>query len=246
VDVPKALDLGVDLADKVPFGASLEARVARKNIARMAEQFIVGATPAEAVAGLHDLWRRGSAATVDLLGEKTVIAAEADKYQARVTDLLEALCAAAPLWAPDDLLERDDLGPLPRVNVSIKPTALATHYEPLSRTEGLESAKARIRPILRLARDRGAHVHFDMEHYDAKDLTLALFRELLSEDEFTGVAAGVVVQAYLRDARDDLADLIAWSSGRDRPRPRQRLDTTRLRPQGRDGCQLRALHPLAP
>ena len=217
VEVPKALDLGVDLADKVPFGAAIEARVARKNIARMAEQFIVGATPEEAVAGLHALWRTGSAATVDLLGEKTVVGSEADRYQARVLELLVALCDAAPSWAPDDLLERDDLGALPRVNVSIKPTALATHYEPLSRREGIDGAKERIRPILRMARDRDAHVHFDMEHYDAKDLTLALFRELLSEDEFRDVAAGVVIQAYLRDARDDLADLIAWSSGRARP-----------------------------
>ena len=95
-------------------------------------------------------------------------------------ELLDALCAAAPTWAPDDHLERDDLGPLPRVNVSIKPTALATHYEPLSRARGPRAApRSGIRPILRLARDRGAHVHFDMEHYDAKDLTLALFRELL-------------------------------------------------------------------
>ena len=217
VDVPKPLDLGVDLADKVPFGAAIEARVARKNIARMAEQFIVGATPAEAVAGLHRLWRHGSAATVDLLGEKTVVAREADRYQARVLELLDALCTAAPSWAPDDHLERDDLGALPRVNVSIKPTALATHYEPLSRAEGLEGAKERIRPILRTARDRGAHVHFDMEHYDAKDLTLSLFRELLAEEEFAEVAAGIVIQAYLRDARDDLADLIAWSSGRPVP-----------------------------
>jgi RHH-type proline utilization regulon transcriptional repressor/proline dehydrogenase/delta 1-pyrroline-5-carboxylate dehydrogenase len=214
VEVPKALDLGVDLADKVPFGAAIEARVARKNIARMAEQFIVGETPAAAVAELHGLWRRGSAATIDLLGEKTVVASEADRYQARVLELLDALCEAAPSWAPDDLLERDDLGPLPRANVSIKPTALATHYEPLSRAEGLESAKARVRPILRSARDRGAHVHFDMEHYDAKDLTLSLFRELLGEDEFADIHAGIVIQAFLRDSRDDLADLIAWSSGR--------------------------------
>ena len=183
----------------------------------MAEQFIVGSTPAEAVDGLHALWRSGSAATVDLLGEKTVVSREADRYQARVLELLDALCTAAPSWAPDDHLERDDIGLLPRVNVSIKPTALATHYEPLSRREGIESAKERIRPILRMARERGAHVHFDMEHYDAKDLTLALFRDLLSEDEFADVAAGIVIQAYLRDARDDLADLIAWSGGRRTP-----------------------------
>ena len=189
-------------------------------------------------------------------------AAEADRYQARVLELLDALCAAAPSWAPDDHLERDDLGPLPRVNVSIKPTALATHYEPLSRREGIERAKERIRPILRLARERGAHVHFDMEHYDAKDLTLALFRDLLSEDEFADVAAGIVIQAYLRDARDDLADLIAWSSGRrtpdhraagegrvlgrrDRARPGARVDAAGVRGQGRDRRQLRALRPAA-
>ena len=99
------------------------------------------------------------------------------------------MSGVAPSWAPDDLLERDDLGPLPRVNVSIKPTALATHYEPLSRREGIDRAKERIRPILRMARERDAHVHFDMEHYDAKDLTLALVRELLSEEEFGDVAA---------------------------------------------------------
>ncbi len=217
VEVPKALDLGVDLADRVPFGAAVEARVARNNIARMAQQFIVGETPAEAVAELHGLWRSGSAATVDLLGEKTVVAAEADRYQARVLELLDALSDAAPSWAPDDHLERDDLGPLPRVNISIKPTALATHYEPLSRAEGMESAKARIRPILRRARERGAHVHFDMEHYDAKDLTLTLCRDLLGEEDLADVHAGIVIQAFLRDARDDLADLIAWSSSRPTP-----------------------------
>ena len=31
------------------------------------------------------------------------------------------------------------------------------------------------------------------------------------------MAAGIVIQAYLRDSRDDLADLIAWSAGRARP-----------------------------
>src|SRR6185436_11096132 len=60
----------------------------------------------------------------------------------------------------------------------------------------------------------------DMEHYDAKDVTLQLFRELLSEDEFSGddgVEAGAVIQAYLKDSRDDLADLIAFSARRAKP-----------------------------
>jgi RHH-type transcriptional regulator, proline utilization regulon repressor / proline dehydrogenase / delta 1-pyrroline-5-carboxylate dehydrogenase len=217
VEVPRALDLGVDLADKVPFGTAVEAGIARRNITRMAEQFILGSTAEEAVDGVHRLWRAGRAATVDLLGEKTVTAADADRYQARVMALLDALGHAAPAWAPDDHLERDDAGHLPRVNVSIKPTALATHYEPLSRAEGLEGAAGRIRPILHRAAELGAHVHFDMEHYDAKDLTLQLFRDLLGDPQFARVSAGVVVQAYLRDSSDDLADLIAWAH--DRPVP---------------------------
>ena len=217
VAIPKLLDLGVEAADRVPFGRALEARVARRNIKRMAEQFIVGETAADAVAGLHGLWRTGSAATVDLLGEKTIVEAEADRYAARVAELLNVLSDASAHWAPDDHLERDDLGAIPRVNVSIKPTALASHYEPLRREIGIEHAKSRIRPLLRVARDRAAFVHFDMEHYDVKGLTLQLFRELLTEPEFTEVEAGIVVQAYLKDSRDDLADLIAWSSQRTRP-----------------------------
>jgi len=217
VAVPRVLDLGVDVAGHVPFGRSIEARVARRNIARMAEQFIVGQTAAEAVRGFGALWRAGSAATVDLLGEKTVVASEADRYAARVAELVDAFADAAAHWPPDDHLERDDLGSISRVNISIKPTALAAHYEPLTRRVGLEQAKARIRPLLQRAHRRDAFVHFDMEHYDVKDLTLQLFRELLGEPEFADLEAGIVVQAYTKESRDDLADLIAFSAQRARP-----------------------------
>src|SRR5262249_12897162 len=154
---------------------------------------------------------QGVAFTVDLLGEKTLLEAEADAYATRVHDLVEVLVDQAQHWAPDAHLERDDLGPLPRVNVSIKPTALASHYEPLTRERGLAQAKARLRPLLRLARDRGAHVHFDMEHDDVKDLTLTLFYDLLDEDEFAELHAGVVIQAYLRGSFPDLTELVHWA-----------------------------------
>jgi RHH-type proline utilization regulon transcriptional repressor/proline dehydrogenase/delta 1-pyrroline-5-carboxylate dehydrogenase len=216
-EVPKALDLGLEVAEHVPFGAQVSAAVARRNIRRMAQQFIVGATPQEAVAGLHRLWRQGSAFTCDLLGEKTVTEEEADAYAARVGELLEVLAAATRTWAPDDHLERDDLGPLPRVNISVKPTALSSLYAPLTRDDGLAGAAARLRPILRRAAALGAFVHFDMEHYDVKDLTLELVRDLLDDPALAGLDAGVVIQAYLKDSYADLTDLIAWSARRPRP-----------------------------
>ena len=137
VDVPKALDLGVDLADRVPFGAAIEAaggpqehRPDGRAVHRRARR------PRRRWPGCTRCGGRAAPPPSTCSARRPWCAEEADRYQARVLELLDALCAAAPSWAPDDRLERDDLGPLPRVNVSIKPTALATHYEPLSRTRG--------------------------------------------------------------------------------------------------------------
>jgi RHH-type proline utilization regulon transcriptional repressor/proline dehydrogenase/delta 1-pyrroline-5-carboxylate dehydrogenase len=216
-DVPKALDLGVGVADHIPGGGALTAGIARRNIKRMAEQFIVGTGPKQAEEGLHRLWKRGSGFVVDLLGEKTVTEEEADRYAARVRELVLSLVEGARNWAPDDHLERDDIGRRPRVQVSIKPTALASLFGPLTRQDGLAQAKGRLRPILELAVQHGVLVWFDMEHYDVKDLTLQLFRELLDEPDLASVDAGCVIQAYLKDSADDLADLVAWSSARAQP-----------------------------
>src|SRR5437763_7104698 len=168
-DVPKALDLGVDVANHLPGGGAITAGVARRNIRRMAEQFIVGTNPQDAVNGLHRLWKQGSGFVVDLLGEKTVTEDEADRYASRVDELVRSLLDGTANWAPDDHLEGDDMGDVPRVHVSIKPTALASLYAPLTRDDGLVQAKARLRPILKMAAERSAFVWFDMEHYDAKD-----------------------------------------------------------------------------
>lgn len=213
-DMPRVLDLGMGLADHLPLGEHLTASTARRTIRRMAEQFIVGSGPEEAVAGLHKLWRGGSAFLVDLLGEKIVTESEADRYATRVRALVETLLDATADWAPDDHLERDDLGTVSRVAVAIKPTAVASLYAPLTRDEGLAQAQERLLPILTMAADRGAQVWFDMEHYDVKDLTLQLFRDLCDRPALAKLDAGIVVQTYLRDSYQDLSDLLAWSAGR--------------------------------
>ena len=215
---PRPLRAGMRVARSLPgAGGRVTAAVAARSITRMARQFIAGTTAAEATERLGGLWRDGAASTVDLLGEKTIVEDDADRYAHRAHALLDALTAAAPHWPAQPVLEADDLGPLPRVNLSIKPTALASKFAPLTGDEGIEQAKGRIRPMLRRAVETGAHVHFDMEHHDVKDLTLRLLRELLDEDEFGTVHAGCVIQAYLRDSYDDLAAVIAWSARRARP-----------------------------
>ena len=214
---PEALDLGLDVAEHVPFGKAVEAsgRPPQHHPDGRAVHRRRRRRPRRS-RGSHELWRQGSASTVDLLGEKTVVEAEADRYAARVDELLAALLRRAPpRGRPTTTSSATTSAPLPRVNVSIKPTALAA---------ALRAAHPRARACARprsgsarscaCARDRGATVHFDMEHYDVKDLTLELFRDLLGEAEFADLDAGIVIQAYLKDCRDDLADLIAWSAQR--------------------------------
>ncbi|HEV7865138.1 MAG TPA: proline dehydrogenase family protein, partial [Acidimicrobiia bacterium] len=209
---PAPLRLGLGVGAKVPFGAGVSAATARRNIHRMARQFIAGQTAAEALPQLEELWRAGEASTVDLLGEKTLTSAEADRYAARVLEVLEVLAGAASYWPAQPLLESDPWGPLARVNISVKATALAPRFGPLTRAEGLDEARSRLRPVLRRARDVPATIHIDTEHDDVKDLTFELVRAL--GDEFPdGPALGCVVQAYRKDSYADLRDLVAWSKG---------------------------------
>jgi RHH-type proline utilization regulon transcriptional repressor/proline dehydrogenase/delta 1-pyrroline-5-carboxylate dehydrogenase len=210
VEAPRALGLSLGVAERLPLGARLSAAAARRNVTRMASQLIAGSAPVEALPRLERLWRAGEASTVDLLGERTVTADEALRYAARVNAALAALAAAAPMWPAQPHLERDPWGSVPRVSVSVKATALSPLFGPLTAAEGLAEARERLRPILRRARTAHAAIHLDAEHDDVKDLTLELLRQLGAEFP-DGPPLGAVIQAYRRDAFDDLRDLVAWS-----------------------------------
>jgi RHH-type proline utilization regulon transcriptional repressor/proline dehydrogenase/delta 1-pyrroline-5-carboxylate dehydrogenase len=107
---------------------------------------------------------------------------------------------------------------LPRVNVSIKLSSLYSQFDPIN-PEGTSAAvRHRLRPILRAAKSRGAFVNIDMEQYAFKDLTLSIFREVLSEDEFRAWPhVGIAIQAYLRDCAGDLERLARWVEQRGTP-----------------------------
>ncbi len=81
-----------------------------------------------------------------------------------------------------------------------------------------EGVLERLRPILRTARRLGAFVNVDMEQYAHKDLTYSLFRRVMSEPEFRDwTDVGIVCQAYLREALEDLEALRDWAQARGTP-----------------------------
>jgi len=215
---PQALDAAMRVAHTAAGRRALGAAAAA-GVRHMAHRFIVGESPRAALGVLRDLWRDGTACSVDLLGEATVTREEADRYAARCLEALEVLSDAVPEWPERPLLEGDSAGTLPRVNLSVKVSALTPLMRPEAPEVGREDAAARLRPLLRRARDLGAHLHIDMESLDALETTMELVFELLDEEEFaTGPSAGMVLQAYLRDSPAQLDRLLEWArASRRRP-----------------------------
>jgi RHH-type proline utilization regulon transcriptional repressor/proline dehydrogenase/delta 1-pyrroline-5-carboxylate dehydrogenase len=167
----------------------------------MAKRFIVGEGPGDAVDALARLWRAGAAASVDLLGEATVTAAEADRYAQRCDEALRTLAQAARTWPRNPLLDQ-----VPRVNLSVKVTALTARVRAEAPELGIEDAAHRLRQLLRTAKEVKAHLHVDMESMESRELITELVIKLLAEPEFRdGPSTGIVLQAYLRDA-DELLD----------------------------------------
>ena len=189
-----------------------------KNTQRMARRFIAAADPTEAVAAARALRARHLTFTIDLLGEAVLSAAEALAYQTYYLDLIRTLADDAQSWPEDPFIDRDPLGPIPKVNVSVKLSSLYSQFDPIDPAGTSRAVRDRLRPILRLAKERGVFVNFDMEQHAYKDATLAIFKEVLEEAEFkTWPDVGIAIQAYLKSSGEDLRALAAWATRRGTP-----------------------------
>jgi len=220
LDLSGVLQWGLRAFGGDSMAAGLVRRGVDRNIRSMAGQFIAGAEIGDALDKLHGLRKQGAAFSISLLGEAVVSEKEADEYAQRYLDVLDALHREEAKWpalgsGADASL---DWGGSPRVNVSVKPTAMYSQMRPQAFDKSVDAAKERLRPIFRKAMETGAAICFDMEHRQVKNLTLALLRGLLEEPEFSGWPhAGAAVQAYLRETQEDLDSLIEWSAQRKQP-----------------------------
>jgi proline dehydrogenase len=159
--------------------ASLPA-VPRVVVRRIADRYIAGEELTDAAVTVRELNRRGAAATVDVLGEFIRIPDEAEATATEYEHALDAIAA-----------EQLD------ANVSVKLSALGIEID----RDLVDRTLAR---VLTSAERHGVFVRIDMEHSGLTDQTLAIYRGLRAgghED------VGVVIQAYMRRAADDIAAL---------------------------------------
>lgn len=201
-----------------PLLRRLASGAASFGVRQLAHKFIAGEDLPRIIAAATRLRRQRLAFTVDLLGEAVISNAEADHYRDAYLHLITGMADAARTWKSDPQIERDHLGTLPPVNLSLKVSALVNRFDPADPQGSMRAVRPRLEQILRAARARGVFVNIDMEQNAVRPLTLDLITEVLSAPEFRDWAdVGIAIQAYLRCAGDDLQRLLQWSERRGTP-----------------------------
>ncbi len=218
VELPEPLKKLLNFADPHSPPAQLAATTVEQAVKTLAYKYIAGETIPKVVKTVERLRKEKLTFTIDLLGEAVITEAEAQAYLQNYWELIEQLSAAAQGWANVPQIDEADGEALPKVQVSVKLTAFYSQFDPLDPQGSQARVCDRLRPLLRRAQEVGAAIHFDMEQYAYKDMTLAILKDLLMEEEFRDrTDIGLTIQGYLRDSEQDLQDLIAWAKKRGRP-----------------------------
>ena len=216
--LPVAVRTALQLARANRLGRRALARAARRGALDYARRFIAGTRYGEVLRAAQRERQRGRAFTLDILGEAVISRAEAEAYFRACVELLENVAAAANSWPEHAQVDRAAWGVLPRANLSLKLSALDSQFDAIDPAGSVGRVAARLRELLRVARQRQAFLNIDMESYATKELVLEVFRTVLSEPEFRAVEdVGIVVQCYLRDAARDLVGLQQWAARRGTP-----------------------------
>ncbi|MEH2273488.1 MAG: L-glutamate gamma-semialdehyde dehydrogenase [Nostoc sp.] len=218
VELPAALKGMLNFANPDSMPGQVAATTVGTAVETLAHKYISGENIKQVIKTVERLRKEKMAFTIDLLGEAVITEAEAQSYLERYLELIQQLVEASKNWAVIPAIDEADGEPIPKVQVSVKLTAFYSQFDPLDAKGSEERVSDRIRILLRRAKELGAAVHFDMEQYAYKDITLSILKKLLLEEEFRQrTDIGMTIQAYLRDSEQDTKDLISWLKQRGYP-----------------------------
>ncbi|MBE7189592.1 proline dehydrogenase family protein, partial [Jatrophihabitans endophyticus] len=169
--------------------------VVRAVLRRMVGHLVVDARPRPLSRAITRLRADGATLNLNLLGEAVLGERE----------------AARRLEGTRALLARPDVD-----YVSIKVSSTVAPHSPWAFDEAVEHVVASLLPLYRLAvaATPAKFINLDMEEYRDLELTVAVFTRLLDRDEFRGLHAGIVLQAYLPDTLATMTRLQDWAARR--------------------------------
>lgn len=185
---------------KFSFGVTVQRAMRRLERMLIAGQSFAGAVPV-----LTKTWSEGEAFVLDRVGETAYGPSAADEYRDDVLELIPRLEDMTSHLPPNPVLDRDHLGRVPRAAVAIKLSALSPLFGSLDKSEARRDIERRLAPILEQAERYKVAIEVDQEWTDQVDLVQGIVLELARKYE---VHMTVAVQAYLRDSRVRLENLI--------------------------------------
>ena len=164
------------------------------------QSVILPSEEAELRAYLRQRYTAGTRLNLNQLGEAILGEEEAERR-------LQAYLA---------LLARPDVE-----YISVKISSVVSQLQLTAFDQTVEAIKPRLRALYRAARTTeyitpsgqavAKFVNLDMEEYRDLHLTVAVFRQILDEEEFLHHKAGIVLQAYLPDAHPLQRELTDWA-----------------------------------
>jgi RHH-type transcriptional regulator, proline utilization regulon repressor / proline dehydrogenase / delta 1-pyrroline-5-carboxylate dehydrogenase len=218
VELPAALKGMLNFANPDSMPGQVAATTVGTAVETLAHKYISGENIKQVIKTVERLRKEKMAFTIDLLGEAVITETEAQSYLERYLELMQQLVEASKNWSAIPAIDEADGEAIPKVQVSVKLTAFYSQFDPLDAKGSEDKVSDRIRILLRRAKELGAAVHFDMEQYAYKDITLSILKKLLLEDEFRQrTDIGMTIQAYLRDSEQDVKDVISWLKQRGYP-----------------------------
>jgi RHH-type transcriptional regulator, proline utilization regulon repressor / proline dehydrogenase / delta 1-pyrroline-5-carboxylate dehydrogenase len=218
VELPAALKGMLNFANPDSMPGQVAATTVGTAVETLAHKYISGENIKQVIKTVERLRKEKMAFTIDLLGEAVITEAEAQSYLERYLELMQQLVEASKNWAAIPAIDDADGEAIPKVQVSVKLTAFYSQFDPLDAKGSEERVSDRIRILLRRAKELGAAVHFDMEQYAYKDITLSILKKLLLEEEFRQrTDIGMTIQAYLRESEQDAKNVISWLKERGYP-----------------------------
>jgi RHH-type transcriptional regulator, proline utilization regulon repressor / proline dehydrogenase / delta 1-pyrroline-5-carboxylate dehydrogenase len=215
VELPGALKGLLQFANPDSLPGQVAAGTMVGAVETLAQRYIAGETTTQVLKTINRLRSQHLTFTLDLLGEAVISEVEAQQYLDRYLQLMTELTQASKSWSHDPQIDLDGLA---KVQVSVKLTAFYSQFDPLDVAGSITKVSDRVRTLLRKAKELGCAVHFDMEQYQYKAVTLMALKQLLMEPEFRDRDdVGITVQVYLRDSGQDLQGLIDWAKERGTP-----------------------------
>ncbi len=119
-NAPAIIKRGVKRIFRRGVVSHLAAGAVRAGVESVASQFIAGRELKDTLKVVEKLRKDGLAVSLDILGEEVLSDKEAAQYANKYLDLIKFLPLQVNSWPGIDLLDTDDKGFIPRLDISLK------------------------------------------------------------------------------------------------------------------------------